>query len=58
MKTIICNSVQSFWDMGDNEFLQGQDVHCVFPVSEPLRAYILEFKERYRIRLITFSSII
>jgi hypothetical protein len=44
--------------MGDNEFLQGQDVHCVFPVSEPLRAYILEFKERYRIRLITFSSII
>ncbi|TOO03289.1 hypothetical protein CGH46_18535, partial [Vibrio parahaemolyticus] len=30
MRTIICNSLQSFWDMADNQFLEGLDVHCVF----------------------------
>jgi len=44
--------------MGDNEFLKDQEVHCVFHVSEPLKAYILEFKEQYKIRLITFSKAI
>ncbi|TOL52705.1 hypothetical protein CGH96_16745, partial [Vibrio parahaemolyticus] len=23
MRTIICNSLQSFWDMADNQFLEG-----------------------------------
>ncbi|AMF95200.1 hypothetical protein KW419_13755 [Vibrio fluvialis] len=56
MKTVICNSLQSFWDMADNQFLEGLDVHCVFPVSENLRAFILGSKERYRIRSITFTK--
>lgn len=56
MKTVICNSLQSFWDMGDNNFLSGLDVHCVFPVSEQVKAFILESKERYRINSISFST--
>ncbi|WP_070962534.1 hypothetical protein [Vibrio sonorensis] len=56
MKTIICNSVQSFWDMADNQLLEGLDVHCVFPTSEGLKAFILAYKEKYQIRSITFSS--
>ncbi len=56
MKTVICNSLQSFWDMGDNNFLTGLDVHCVFPVSEQVKAFILESKERYQIHSISFSS--
>lgn len=56
MKTVICNSLQSFWDMADNEFLEGLDVHCVFPVSEQLRTFILESKQRYKIRTITFTK--
>ena len=58
MKTVICNSLQSFWDMGDNNFLEGLDVHCVFPVSAHVKAFILESKERYQIRSISFSSAI
>ena len=56
MKKIICNSVQSFWDMADNELLENLDVHCVFPVSEGLKAFILNYKAKYRIRSISFSS--
>ncbi|MDC0609366.1 hypothetical protein OAP63_01410 [Vibrio sp.] len=56
MKTVICNSLQSFWDMGDNAFLEGHDVHCVFPVSEQVKSFILESQERYKIRSISFSS--
>ncbi|ADT87946.1 hypothetical protein J0676_12460 [Vibrio sp. Vb2880] len=56
MKTVICNSLQSFWDMADNQFLEGLDVHCVFPVSENLKAFILGSQERYRIRRITFTK--
>lgn len=56
MKTVICNSLQSFWDMGDNNFLTGLDVHCVFPVSEQVKAFILESQERYRIHSISFST--
>ncbi|CAK4066753.1 hypothetical protein OH458_16225 [Vibrio sp. MarTm2] len=56
MKTIICNSVQSFWDMADNELLEGLDVHCVFPVTEGLKAFILNYQEKYQIRSISFST--
>ncbi|KUI98506.1 hypothetical protein [Vibrio sp. MEBiC08052] len=57
MKTVICNSLQSFWDMGDHQFLEGHNVHCVFPMSEQVKNFILEFKSRYKIRTITFTSI-
>lgn len=57
MKTIICNSVQSFWDMADNHLLEGLDVHCTFPTTEGLQAFILNYKEKYRIRSISFSSV-
>ena len=40
MKTIICNSLQSFWDMADNHFLEGLDVHCVFPVNDAIKGFI------------------
>lgn len=56
MRTIICNSLQSFWDMADNQFLEGLDVHCVFPVTEALREFILNYKEQYHIRSITFTQ--
>ncbi|MGC9423264.1 MULTISPECIES: hypothetical protein [Vibrio] len=56
MKTVICNSLQSFWDMADNHFLEGLDVHCVFPVCENLQRFLLESKERYKIRNITFTK--
>lgn len=56
MKTVICNSLQSFWDMADNQFLEGLDVHCVFPACEDLRHFLLESRERYKIRNITFTE--
>ncbi|HDY7825292.1 TPA: hypothetical protein RQK26_001612 [Vibrio vulnificus] len=56
MRTIICNSLQSFWDMADNQFLEGLDVHCVFPVTEAPREFILNYKEQYHIRSITFTQ--
>ncbi|MGD8109708.1 hypothetical protein ACQEXU_05395 [Vibrio sp. TRT 21S02] len=56
MRTIICNSIQSFWDMADNELLEGLDVHCVFPVSEGLKSFILNYKDKYKIRHISFTS--
>ncbi|UUM29999.1 hypothetical protein [Vibrio japonicus] len=57
MKTIICNSVQSFWDMADNHLLEGLDVHCTFPATDGLRAFILDYKEKYAIRSISFTSV-
>lgn len=56
MKTIICNSLQSFWDMAENELLTGLNVHCVFPVTESLKDFILNYRTRYQIRDITFSD--
>ncbi|NIY82763.1 hypothetical protein [Vibrio hepatarius] len=56
IKTIICNSVQSFWDMADNQLLEGLDVHCVFPVTEGLKAFILNYQEKYQIRSISFTT--
>ncbi|EKO3686998.1 hypothetical protein P0F39_001476 [Vibrio metschnikovii] len=55
MKTVICNSLQSFWDMADNQFLEGHAVHCVFPTSDQLRAFILSSQSRYKIKIITFT---
>ncbi len=56
MRTIICNSLQSFWDMADNRFLEGLDVHCVFPVNDSIIEYILSYKEQYQIRSVSFSK--
>ncbi|WP_415679715.1 hypothetical protein [Vibrio ordalii] len=55
MKTVICNSLQIFWDMADNQFLEGQHVHCVFPVNDKLRVFILSSQDRYKIRNISFT---
>ncbi|USD64718.1 hypothetical protein [Vibrio sp. SCSIO 43136] len=57
MKTIICNSAQSFWDMADNQFLEGQDVHCVFPVDESMKRFILSYQKRCNIKNISFSDV-
>ncbi len=57
MRTIICNSIQSFWDMADNELLHGHHVHCVFPVTDALRNFILNYQTKYRIEKISFSSL-
>ncbi len=57
MRTIICNSIQSFWDMADNELLNGQHVHCVFPVTETLRSFMLNYQTKYSIEKISFSSL-
>ncbi len=56
MRTIICNSAQSFWDMADNQFLEGQNVHCVFPVSDSLKRYIVSYQQRCNINNISFSK--
>ncbi len=55
MRTIVCNSLQSFWDMADNQFLEGLDVHCVFPVSENLKEFILNCQAKYKINHISFT---
>ncbi|SON49481.1 hypothetical protein [Vibrio tapetis] len=57
MKTVICNSAQSFWDMADNHFLDGQEVHCVFPVNTSMKRFILSYQTRCNIKNISFSSI-
>ncbi|MDR9830196.1 hypothetical protein RCJ22_31940 [Vibrio sp. FNV 38] len=56
MKTIICNSLQSFWDMADNQLLNGQQVHCVFPVTQSLKAFIMNYQVKYQIGNITFTE--
>ena len=55
MRTIVCNSLQSFGDMADNQFLEGLDVHCVFPVSENLKEFILNCQAKYKINHISFT---
>lgn len=52
MKTVICNSLQSFWDI----FLSGVHVHCVFPASESLKMMLIEACQRHQIRNITFTK--
>jgi len=56
MKTIICNSLQSFWDMADNQFLEGLDVHCVFPVNNTTQDFILAYQQQYKIRSVSFTN--
>ncbi|TOG75606.1 hypothetical protein [Vibrio parahaemolyticus] len=56
MRTIICNSLQSFWDMADNQFLEGLDVHCVFPVNDVIRDFILTYQQQYKIRSVSFTD--
>ncbi|WP_278183098.1 hypothetical protein [Vibrio misgurnus] len=56
MKTVICNSLQSFWDMADADFLAGVHVHCVFPASESLKMMLTEACQRHQIRNITFTK--
>ncbi|EKM29665.1 exonuclease V subunit gamma [Vibrio harveyi] len=56
MRTIICNSLQSFWDMADNQFLEGLDVHCVFPVNDAIRDFILAYQQQYKIRSVSFTN--
>jgi hypothetical protein len=56
MRTIICNSTQSFWDMAENHFLSGLNVHCVFPANKKIRTLILLYKEQYQINTITFTE--
>ncbi|GLQ71479.1 hypothetical protein [Vibrio penaeicida] len=57
MRTIICNSAQSFWDMADNQFLDGREVHCVFPVNDSMKRYIMSYQNRCNIRNISFSEV-
>ncbi|WP_375753017.1 hypothetical protein [Vibrio sp. HN007] len=56
MKTIVCNSAQSFIDMAENDFLNGLNVHCVFPVNESVKKMILHCQKRHQIKNITFSK--
>jgi hypothetical protein len=44
--------------MADNELLENLDVHCVFPVTSGLKAFILNYQEKYGIRSISFSNAI
>ncbi|GMQ47347.1 hypothetical protein [Vibrio sp. 10N] len=57
MRTVICNSIQSFWDMAENHFLEGLNVHCVFPVSEKVRSLMTIYQQQYRIKQITYSEV-
>ncbi|GAL33044.1 hypothetical protein [Vibrio variabilis] len=57
MRTVICNSIQSFWDMAENHFLEGLNVHCVFPVSEKVRSLMAIYQQQYRIKQITYSEV-
>ncbi|WP_194437941.1 hypothetical protein [Vibrio fluminensis] len=57
MKTVICNSLQSFWDMAENELLTDLSVHCVFPVTDSLKNFILNYQQQYQIRSISFTTV-
>ncbi|NOI64891.1 MULTISPECIES: hypothetical protein [unclassified Vibrio] len=56
MRTIICNSVQSFIDMAENDFLNGLNVHCVFPVSDSVKKMIMHCQRRHSIKHVSFSE--
>ncbi|EDP58715.1 hypothetical protein [Vibrio sp. AND4] len=56
MRTIICNSLQSFLDMADNQFLEGFDVHCVFPTNDAIKDFILTCQKQYGIRSVSFTN--
>ncbi|UGA54181.1 hypothetical protein [Vibrio sp. VB16] len=56
MKTIICNSVQSFLDMAENNFLNGLNVHCVFPANDSVKTMIMHCQRRHSIQHVSFSE--
>ena len=56
MKTVICNSATKLWIWQMCNFLEGLDVHCVFPVSDYLKALSLGSQTRYKIRTSLFKS--
>ncbi|MCL9773185.1 hypothetical protein [Vibrio methylphosphonaticus] len=57
MRTVICNSIQSFWDMAENHLLEGLHVHCVFPATDKVQSLIGLYQEQYKINKITFSEV-
>ncbi|ASI88781.1 MULTISPECIES: hypothetical protein [Vibrio] len=57
MRTVICNSIQSFWDMAENQFLEGHNVHCVFPVTDKVKSLMKIYQQQYRINQITYSEV-
>ncbi len=57
MRTIICNSLQSFWDMAENELLTDLNVYCVFPVNDSLKNIMLSYQVEYKIRNISFTTV-
>ncbi|NMS01586.1 exonuclease V subunit gamma [Vibrio parahaemolyticus] len=42
--------------MADNQFLEGLDVHCVFPVNDAIRDFILAYQQQYKIRSVSFTN--
>lgn len=42
--------------MADNQFLEGLDVHCVFPVNDAIRDFILTYQQQYKIRSVSFTD--
>ncbi|WCE29089.1 hypothetical protein PK654_12190 [Vibrio sp. SCSIO 43137] len=56
MRTIICNSVQSFIDMAENDFLKGLNVHCVFHANESVKKMIMHCQRRHSIKQVSFSE--
>ncbi|MDN3698911.1 MULTISPECIES: hypothetical protein [Vibrio] len=57
MRTIICNSIQSFWDMAENHFLEDLDVHCVFPTNDNLKSLIMNYQKQYNIKSVSFTRV-
>ncbi len=55
VKTVVCNSLQSFWDMADNHMLDGMKVHCVFPINNTVAEMIKRYQQHYNIAAISFS---
>jgi hypothetical protein len=42
--------------MADNHFLEGLDVHCVFPVNDAIKDFILAYQQQYKIRSVSFTN--
>jgi len=43
MKTIICRSQQSFFDLCDNNLVSDVSVHCTFPVKQHERKWMYNY---------------
>ncbi|OCP72866.1 exonuclease V subunit gamma, partial [Vibrio parahaemolyticus] len=44
------------WYIADNQVLEGLDVHCVFPVNDAIRDFILTYQQQYKIRSVSFTD--